>query len=118
MDLATTEAPPPTRPRGRRAHRENWTVTAAGRRALDRDPADDLTREQPLPDRMSPMTDPDLAPAFARVDLLLDEALLALARVGYPVGDAVTETGDRLHTAAARVRNRLAVERDVRAAGA
>jgi hypothetical protein len=68
--------------------------------------------------RMSPMTDPDLAPAFTRVDLLLDEALLTLARRGYRNYDALTEVQDRLITAAVRVRSRLAVETDVAAARA
>jgi len=118
MDQTTTTTGPRRKTSPVLHRRAHWTLTIAGQQALGSDPAGDLHREpghDPLrTPRMTPMTDPALAPAFARVDLLLDEALLTLARTGYRVDYALDEMRDRLDTSATRVRARLAVERELR----
>jgi hypothetical protein len=100
--------------------RAGWIVTPAGLEALATDPAGDLTREPedgpPPPCTMSPMDDPDLASAFVRVDLLLDECLLTLHRSGYQISHANDELIDRLRPATARVQRRVALADEIRQA--
>jgi len=91
--------PPPSRFRA-------YTLTALGYAVTD-DP-----HRWRKPRRMSAVT--DFQKEFARVNLLLEEALLTLTRAGYSVSEAALEVADRVDVVTATVHARLAVERKAR----